>query len=187
MTYIRLLLGFLKVGCFSFGGAYGAIPLIRDVVISNGWMDEARVAYLVAVSESTPGPIMINMATYVGSEQGGLFGALLATTGVVLPSFILILLIAMALRSLLKNRIVQAVLAGVKPCVVGIVIATGIVMMIENGFVSGMGSALDLRALLLTAALAALCVWHFASRKKPFPAIRLILLSAVAGCLLYGI
>jgi len=104
----------------------------------------------------------------------------------VLPSFILILLIAMALRSLLKNRIVQAVLAGVKPCVVGIVIATGMVMMIENGFVSGMGSALDLRALGLTCALAALCGGHFLVRKKPFPAIRLILLSALAGCILYG-
>ena len=67
MTYIELFLGFLKVGCFAFGGAYGAIPLIRDVVLSYGWLDDETLTYMIAVSESTPGPIMVNLATYVGS------------------------------------------------------------------------------------------------------------------------
>ena len=71
MIYWDLLLGFLKVGCFSFGGAYGAIPLIRDVVLSCGWLNEEVLTDMIAVSESTPGPIMVNLATYVGSSQGG--------------------------------------------------------------------------------------------------------------------
>ncbi len=68
---LDLFLGFLRVGCFSFGGAYGAIPLIRDVVMSYGWLDEETLIYFIAVSESTPGPIMVNLATYVGSSQAG--------------------------------------------------------------------------------------------------------------------
>ena len=76
MIYLELLLGFLLVGCFSFGGAYGAIPLIKEVVMSYGWLSEDMFAYFVAVSESTPGPIMVNLATYIGSSQGGFFGAL---------------------------------------------------------------------------------------------------------------
>ena len=70
MIYLDLLIGFLKVGCFAFGGAYGAIPLIRDVVMSYGWLSEDMLTYMIAVSESTPGPIMVNLATYVGITQG---------------------------------------------------------------------------------------------------------------------
>ena len=90
MIYLDLFLGFLKVGCFAFGGAYGAIPLIRDVVLSHAWLNDEALAYMIAVSESTPGPIMINLATYVGSNEAGFFGALAATVAVVLPSFLVI-------------------------------------------------------------------------------------------------
>ena len=93
MILLELFLGFLKVGCFSFGGAYFAIPLIRETVLSHGWLTDDAVSYMIAVSESTPGPIMVNMATYVGSSQAGFLGALVATTAVVLPSFLVILLV----------------------------------------------------------------------------------------------
>ena len=78
MIYFDLLFGFLKVGLFAFGGAYGAIPLIRDVVLSYGWIEEEMLTYMIAVSESTPGPIMVNLATYVGSSQAGFWGSLSA-------------------------------------------------------------------------------------------------------------
>ena len=87
MIYWDLLIGFLKVGLFAFGGAYGAIPLIRDVVLAYGWLDDEMLTYMIAVSESTPGPIMVNLAAYVGSAKAGLPGALIATAAVVLPSF----------------------------------------------------------------------------------------------------
>ena len=93
MIYLELFAGFLKVGCFAFGGAYGAIPLIRDVVLSYGWLNDDMMTYMIAVSESTPGPIMVNLATYVGSSQGGFLGAVIATAAVVLPSFLIILLV----------------------------------------------------------------------------------------------
>ena len=104
MIYLDLLLGFLKVGCFAFGGAYGAIPLIRDVVMSYGWLSEEMLTYMIAVSESTPGPIMVNLATYIGSNQAGFLGAAIATLAVVLPSFLIILLVTALLKTALKNN-----------------------------------------------------------------------------------
>lgn len=112
MIFLDLFLGFLKVGMFAFGGAYGAIPLIRDVVFSYGWMDDEMVAYMIAVSENTPGPIMVNLATYVGSSQAGLPGALVAKFAVVLPSFVIMLLITSTLKTMSANRYVQAFLQG---------------------------------------------------------------------------
>ena len=112
MIYLELLIGFLKVGCFAFGGAYSAIPLIRDVVLSYGWLSDERLTDMIAVSESTPGPIMVNLATYVGSSQAGLFGALIATLAVVTPSCLIILLLTILLKTALKNKYAAAVLGG---------------------------------------------------------------------------
>ena len=125
MIYLELFLGFLRVGCFAFGGAYGAIPLIREVVVSYGWLTEEELTYMIAVSESTPGPIMVNLATYVGSSQAGLAGAVLATLAVVLPSFIIILLVTAILKTVIKNKYAQAVLGGLKPCIAGIILSIG--------------------------------------------------------------
>ena len=108
MIYLDLFLGFLRVGCFAFGGSYGAIPLIRDVVLSYGWLTEDSLTNMIAVSESTPGPIMVNLATYVGSIQGGILGAILATFAVVLPSFVIILLVFAALKAVWAHPVTQA-------------------------------------------------------------------------------
>ena len=99
---IRLFWNFLMIGALSFGGGYGMISLVRETVLSNGWLTESEFLSFIAVSESTPGPLAVNMATFVGSSQGGFWGALVATLGVVLPSFLLLLLIAAVLRNLMK-------------------------------------------------------------------------------------
>ena len=180
MILWQLFLSFLQVGAFSFGGAYGAIPLIRDVVSARGWLDDEALTHMIAVSESTPGPIMVNMATYVGSTQAGLPGAAVATLAVVLPSFVIILLVMVVMKTALKNPWVQAALRGMKPCVIGIVLATGAQMMVKN-LVPATG--MDLRALLLTAVLAGVL---FLPKKKPSP-IQLILAAACLGMVVYGI
>ena len=185
MTYLNLFLGFLKVGCFAFGGAYGAIPLIRDVVMSYGWLSDDMLSAMIAVSESTPGPIMVNLATYVGSSQAGFPGAVIATLAVVLPSFLIILLVTALLKTALKNKYVQAVLRGLKPCVIGIVLATGIYMIIKNcvGTLSSMRA--DPQAVCITAALfAAMPVYRRFAKKKLSP-ILLITFAACLGMLLY--
>ena len=187
MIYLDLFLGFLKVGCFAFGGAYGAIPLIRDVVLSYGWLSDETLTYMIAVSESTPGPIMVNLATYVGSSQVGMLGAIVSTLAVVLPSFIIILLVTALLKTELKNKYVQAVLRGLKPCVIGIVLATGIYMVVNNCFGSVSALSANYQAIIITAILvASMCGYKHFKKKKLSPVL-LIVLSAVAGMVIYGI
>jgi chromate transporter len=186
MIYLDLLIGFLKVGFFAFGGAYGAIPLIRDVVLSYGWIGDEMLTYMIAVSESTPGPIMINLATYVGSSQAGLLGALIATSAVILPSFVIILVIMVLLKKILKNPWVQAVLRGLKPCIIGIILATGAYMILNHCFTSLKDFSLDLTATLMTLGLSLV---YFGSRKvlkKGISPIGLIGISAVAGMIVYA-
>ena len=187
MIYLELLIGFLKVGCFAFGGAYGAIPLIRDVVMSYGWLTDEALSYMIAVSESTPGPIMVNLATYVGSSQAGILGSVLATLAVVLPSFVIILIIMALLKNLIKNKYVQAILRGLKPCVIGIVLATGVYMVIRNCLPAFSPFSVDWRALIITAVLVIAIFAHKAIRKKKLSPILLILISAVAGIVVYAI
>lgn len=186
MIYLDLFWGFLKVGCFSFGGAYGAIPLIRDTVLSHGWMSDEMLTYIIAISESTPGPIMVNLATYVGSTKAGLFGALIATLAVVLPSFIIILLVMMMLKTALKNKYVQAVLRGLKPCIIGIILSTGCYMIVNHCISTATESRLNKPALFITAILS---VSYFGSRikfKRGISPIMLILISACLGMVVYG-
>ena len=182
MILLELFIGFLKVGCFAFGGAYGAIPLIRETVLSYGWLDDVTLTNMIAVSESTPGPIMVNLATYVGSVKAGLTGSLVATAAVVLPSFVIILVISILLRSLLKNRCVQSALRGLKPCMAGIITATGIYMVMKNSMAVQSGKSLFLTAVLL--------LIYFGSRKitkKSISVIQLICIGAAAGAAIYAL
>ncbi|MBQ9970114.1 MAG: chromate transporter [Oscillospiraceae bacterium] len=187
MIYLDLLLGFLKVGCFAFGGAYGAIPLIRDVVLSYGWLSDETLTYMIAVSESTPGPIMVNLATYIGSSQAGFWGAVIATLAVVLPSFLIILLVTALLTTVLKNKYVQAILRGLKPCVIGIVLATGLYMVFSNCFGKVGASALQWEALLITILLLLAMLIYKRTKKQKLSPILLIILSAVLGAMIYGL
>ena len=183
MIYLDLFLGFLRVGAFTFGGGYAAIPLIRDVVLSYGWLSDEALTYMIGVSESTPGPIMVNMATYVGSSQGGILGAALATLAVVLASFCIILLILILLKSLIRNEKVQAMLAGMQPCIIGIIVATGVQLSLKACFPQG---AVDFRALVIAAILVGVILFCKKTKKKISP-IGLIGISAVLGILFYGI
>jgi chromate transporter len=143
------------------------------------------LTYMIAVSESTPGPIMVNLATYVGSSQAGLPGSAIATLAVVLPSFIIILLVMALLKTALKNRYVQAILRGLKPCIIGIILATGCFMIMNNCISITTGAALNGRALVISLILALV---YFGSRKvlkKGLSPIMLIVISACLGMAMY--
>ena len=184
MKYLELFLAFLKVGLISFGGGYAGIPLIRETVLSHGWMTDDAVSYFVAVSESTPGPIMVNAATYVGSIHGGVFGAIIATLGVILPSFVIILLVCVALKHFLENKVFQSILGGIKPSIAGVILATGIVMLVNNIFADG---AIDLIAVIIGAVLTAIILLYKKYKKKKFSPIATIGIAALLGAVLYGI
>ena len=185
---LKLFLTFFEIGAVSFGGGYGMISLIREKVLLHGWLSEAEFLSFIAVSESTPGPLAVNMATFIGSSQGGVLGALFATLGVVLPSFFIILLIAALIHDLLKYAGVEAFLSGVRPCVVALILSTALTMGLST--LLGISTAADApapawRGIGILALLAIVqLVWQKAKGKAPSP-IGMILLSAVLGALLY--
>lgn len=190
MIYLQLFLTFLKIGAFTFGGGYAMISIIRESVVGSGWISEEQFLNFIAVSESTPGPFAINMATFVGSTKGGIPGAILATLGVALPSFLIILLIAAVLRGLMKYAGVQAFLSGVRPCVVGLILATGLTVALQTLLsVKTLGDSpvFNWQGVIIFALCAvAATLWkHF--KKKTVSPILLILFSAGLGMLFYGV
>ena len=188
MIYLTLFLTFLEIGAVSFGGGYAMISVMRDKALLHGWMTESELLNIIAVAESTPGPIAVNMATFVGAAEGGVLGALCATLGVVLPSFLIILLIAAVLPGFLKNGGVRAALQGIRPCTVGLILATGVTMLLSILFgitTFGSGASFDARGILILLIVIAFAFFFTKLRtKKPSP-ILIILISAGMGMLLY--
>lgn len=190
MIYLKLFLTFFEIGLFTFGGGYAMISLIREKTLALGWLTEEELLNMIAVSESTPGPIAVNMATFVGSTQGGILGSLVATLGVVLPSFLIILLIAMFIRNFLNYKGVQAFLGGVRPCVVALILATAITMLMSTLFgvtTFDGGFSLDYKGIIILAILVFIAfIFKKLRKKKPSP-ILMILISAGLGMILYSL
>ena len=190
MIYLKLFLTFLEIGAVSFGGGYAMISMIRDKALLHGWLSEEELLNMIAVAESTPGPIAVNMATFVGSSEGGILGALLATLGVILPSFFIILLIAAVIREFLKLKIVRAALSGIRPCTVGLILATAATMLLSVLFgissIQG-GFSPDLRGILILLFLILFALFFSKAKKKNPSPILMILISAGLGMLLYSI
>lgn len=184
MIQLKLFWEFLKVGCFCFGGAYGAIPLIREMVVTCGWLTDEQLLYMIAVSESTPGPIMVNLATYVGCSQGGFWGGALATIGVILPSFIIIVLVTAAMDKALKNRYVQAVMQGLKPCIIGMILTTGSRMLLSGIQAAELAVNAYWAPVLVAAILAGIMFGGSKITKKRISPIALIGVAALCGIVL---
>ena len=121
MIFLELFYVFFCIGAFTFGGGYAMLPLIQEQVLGRSWATEEELIHFIAVSESTPGPFAINMATYIGSVQGGVLGSACATLGVVLPSFIIILVVAKFYDKFRQSKIVKGCMSGLKPAVVGLI------------------------------------------------------------------
>lgn len=189
MIYLKLFLTFLEIGAFSFGGGYGMIAVIKESVVQNGWLTESEFLNFVAVSESTPGPLAVNMATFVGSSQAGFLGALLSTVGVILPSFLIILLIVIVMKNLLKLAGVNAALTGIRPAIIGLITATAITMIMSTifGFVSYTNiTTIDYKGIIIFVILGLVTIYSKKIEKRKVSPIILILLSAVLGIIFYS-
>ena len=158
MILLHLFLTFFKIGLFTIGGGYAMIPLIQEEVLQNHWLSSTDLIDFIAVSESTPGPFAVNIATYIGAETAGILGAVCATAGVVLPSFLIILLVAKWFLSMQENHFVQAF----SVCT-------------TSFFPEGSFTAVNWIGVCIFALALALLLW-----KKPHP-ILLILFSAGLG------
>ena len=179
---LELFLTFFKIGLFTFGGGYAMLPMIQEEVLAHGWMPLEDLINFVAVSESTPGPFAINIATFVGFHEAGYAGAAFATLGVVLPSLIVISLVARIVDKFSKNIVVRGCMKGLKPVVVGLIASAVLTMIltvfpdIKTVFTGGEVAILeDVISLLIMAAALFLVI------KKKVSPILVLLGAAVVG------
>ncbi len=184
--YLRLFWEFFKTGLFAVGGGMATLPFMYDISDKTGWFTHSMLADMVAVSESTPGPIGVNMATYVGFVTGGIPGSVVATVGLVTPSVIVILLIARVLKAFRENQYVDAGFYGLRPCSIGLIAAAGVLViklaLFNTELYASTGALLDLfnfKALILAAVL--LAATRCIKKLKGLHPIVFILASAVIG------
>ena len=128
MLYLRLFWEFFKTGLFAVGGGMATLPFLYSMSDATGWFSHAQLADMIAVSESTPGPIGVNMATYVGFSTAGIPGAVVAILGLITPSVVIILIIARVLAAFRQNKVVDAAFYGLRPCSVGLIAAAGLLV-----------------------------------------------------------
>ena len=173
MTLLTLFLEFFKIGLFCFGGAFGMIPLIEETVLQYGWLTQSQFYDFIGVCESTPGPIAVNMATFVGSTQAGLLGSIAATLGVVAPSFLIILSIAAVLKNFTNNKYFKGFLKGVKPVIIALILSVGVTLFVR--------SAASWISLLIFGLLALVYFGYKRLFRKNLSSVALILISAALG------
>lgn len=183
MDVLYLLWTFFKIGACTFGGGYAMVELVKEQVTVNGWMEVQEVIDFIAISESTPGPIAVNMATYVGYNVAGIPGAIAATTGVVLPSLIIIMIIAKVYKKFIANRFVAGGMRGLRPAAIGLIAAAGISIAAEVFLPFGFSVESILSyELLFTLVTLGLCMYLVYKKAKPH---FILILSAACG-LLWG-
>ncbi len=156
MIYLQLFFEFFKTGLFAVGGGLATLPFLSEMAERTGWFTQRQLADMVAVAESTPGPIGVNTATYVGFTTAGVPGAVIATLGLITPSILIILLIAAFLKAFEENRYVRTVFRFLRPASIGLVTAAGL-LLARSAFLAqeaaGQGASLNWKALILAAAL----------------------------------
>lgn len=183
MILLELFWSFFQVGLFSIGGGYAALPLIQNqVVVNHAWLNMSEFTDIITISQMTPGPIAINSATFVGTRIAGIGGAIVATLGCVLPSFIIVLLLAMLYKKYKNIKYVQGVLKSLQPAVVGLIASAGIVI-VQNALFGG--NAISFMSIdFLALALIAVCITVL--RKTKFDPIFVMIGAGVIGGLVYS-
>ena len=183
MIYLQLLYEFFIIGLFTFGGGYAMIPLIQDAAVNNGWLTIEEFYNFIGICESTPGPIAVNMATYVGATQGGILGSLCATLGVVMPSFIIILLIAAVLNKLTNNKYFKNFIKGVRPVIISLILFAGIKLLIKCIGIDITTFEVAINYISIIVFVLIIAVYFIITKvfKKKISAIYIILISAFLG------
>ncbi|MBQ2159803.1 MAG: chromate transporter [Oscillospiraceae bacterium] len=188
MILLRLFWEFFKTGLFAVGGGMATLPFLYDMSARTGWFTQARLADMIAVSESTPGPIGVNMATYVGFETAGIPGAVVATLGLICPSIIIILLIARVLKQFRESKTVDAIFYGLRPCSIALIAAAGLLVarvtfLNQDALAAGFNPAELLRWKELLLAAVLLVLTRFVKPLKKLHPVVFIALSAAVGIL----
>ena len=186
MILLKLWWEFFKIGMFSVGGGMATLPFLYDMSDRTGWFTYNQIADMLAVSESTPGPIGINMATYTGFTTAGFWGSLAATLGIITPGIIIVLLIVAVLEKFRKNKYVEAAFYGLRPASTGLIAAAGILVVeiaLLNMDAAKFLDYFNFKAIILAAALLVLTRW-VKPTKKLHPIV-FIAFSAIVGVLIF--
>ena len=187
MIYLRLFWTFFKIGLFTFGGGYAMLPLIQSEVLSKGWLTNEELINFIAISESTPGAFAINISTYIGSQVGGVFGSFCATLGVVVPSFVIIIIIANFYKKFKESKTVNGMLSGLRPCAIGLIGAAVITLGQEVFFSDGLLLSVFTDFFFwATLAIFALSLVLAFSKKKIHPIIVILIAAALGLATGYG-
>lgn len=187
--FLQLFIEFFKAGLFAVGGGMATIPFLYDISDKTGWFTHAELTNMIAISESTPGPIGVNMATYVGFTSGGVPGSIIATLGLITPSIIVILIIAGFLKAFKDNKYVQSAFYGLRPASTGLIAAAGLsvaaMVVLDKAAFAATGSILDL--VNLPSIVLMLVLYYFTAKckkTKGLHAAAFIAASAVIGIVL---
>ncbi|QSX07365.1 chromate transporter [Sedimentibacter sp. zth1] len=189
MLYLDLLFTFFKIGLFTIGGGYAMIPLLQNELLSKGWATLDEIINFIAISESTPGPFAVNMATFVGVKMGGVLGAISTTLGVILPSLIIILIIAKYFDNFKDNFYAKSALSGLRPAVIGLLCSSVFTIFVNNFIldshlllsINTFLSAIDIRGLIILIAA------YFTYNKFKIHPIKLVVICSVLGMIAYSI
>ena len=191
MIFFELFYTFFLIGLFTFGGGYAMIPMIQEQVVGKGWISTDALTDFIAISEVTPGPFALNISTFVGNTVAGPFGAVCSTLGVILPSLIIIIIIAMIMKKFINNKYVQGGLNGVKPIVLALILSTALLMFVKVIFFKGQSLqsefSFDKKSLMLLVTLIIFSIAYKHINKKALNPIKLLGLSALLGLILFSI
>ncbi len=187
MIYLKLFYEFAKIGLFNFGGGMASIPFLRDLSIRTGWYTLEQLTDFIAISESTPGPMAVNIATYAGYTTGGILGGVIATFGLIFPAFFLITLMAKFLDKFRDNKYVDWAFYGLRPCVLALIASSLLSLLKVTMFSSGatlftLASHINFRAWGIFILI--FCLLNYKPLKKVHP-VAFLALSAVLGVILY--
>ena len=181
MDYLFIYLNFCKIGLFTIGGGMASLPLLQDFVLKNHWMTIDQFANMIAISQATPGPLGINMATYIGYSQLGIPGSLVATLGIMTPSWVIIMIIARGLEKFKENRWVALFFTGIRPVVIGVILAAAYSLAILSffNFEATGWAVVDIKAVLLFGVL------YFMNRRFKLDPFFYLLLAGIIGILFF--
>ena len=192
MIYFELFYTFFLIGLFTFGGGYAMIPMItNEVVDKHHWISLDTLTDFIAVSEVTPGPFAINISTFIGSEVGGVLGAVLSTIGVILPSTIIIILVAIVLSKFLKSRFVKGALRGVQPIILALILSTAFVFFLRNVLLISVNNyqvsfGFERASFAILLLLVMIYVVYKAKYKRGLNPLLILLISAVLGIIAFS-
>jgi chromate transporter len=189
LELLNLFWIFFKIGLFTFGGGYAMIPLIQSELVGGGYLSQELLYDFIGISESTPGPIAINMATFIGTNQLGILGALVTTIGVALPSFLIILLIASLGSKFLDSRGVKMAFLGLKPAVIGLIFSVSIGLFVYAVLPSIKLDILDFDFSVFNykGLIILLIVFILTLIRKKISPIQIILISSLLGMIVYSL